>query len=56
MFRHEALLYDGADDFLAGALSFIRDGLAAGEPVLVAVDAEKMQALRDALGLDAERV
>ena len=50
MFHHEALLYEGPDDFLAGALPFIREGLERGEPVLVAVGAEKIAALRDALG------
>ena len=46
MFSHEALLYDGPDGFLAGTLPFIREGLAADEPILVAVGAEKIAALR----------
>lgn len=50
MFRHEALLYDGPDGFLAGALPFIREGLEAEEPVLVAVGAERIALLEDALG------
>ena len=45
-FRHEALLYAGMDDFLEGTLPFIADGLTAGEPVLVAVSAVKIAALR----------
>lgn len=36
-FRHEALLYRDADEFLDVAMPFIFAGLGAGEPVLVAV-------------------
>ena len=49
-FRHAALLYDGHDAFLSAAVPFIREGLAAGEPVLVAVDPEKSELLRRTLG------
>ena len=35
-YRHEALFYDGVDDLVITALPFIRAGLDAGEPVLVA--------------------
>jgi anti-sigma regulatory factor (Ser/Thr protein kinase) len=52
-FRHEALLYAGADEFLGGTLPFLREGVAAGEPMLVVVDAAKIRALRAALGPDA---
>ena len=55
-FRHEALLYDGEVGFLAGTLPFIREGVAAGEPVLVVVSAAKVGLLRAALGGDADRV
>ncbi len=55
-FSHEALLYEGTDGFLAGTLPFIREGLAQREPILVAVGAEKVVRLRDALGADAEQV
>src|SRR5258708_521441 len=34
-YQHEALLYQGTADFLHHAVPFIRDGLEAGEPVLV---------------------
>ncbi|TQM13272.1 MEDS domain-containing protein, partial [Pseudonocardia kunmingensis] len=37
LFRHPALFYAGMDEYLAGTMSFIADGLAAGEPVAVAV-------------------
>jgi anti-sigma regulatory factor (Ser/Thr protein kinase) len=55
-FRHEALLYAGSDDFLGGTLPFLREGLAAEEPMLVVVDAAKIRALRAALGDEAGRV
>src|SRR4051812_13860357 len=55
-FRHEALLYAGEDGFIAGTLPFIREGVAAGEPVLVVVDAAKLQRLRAELDGDAEHV
>jgi hypothetical protein len=55
-FRHEALLYAGEVDFLTGTLPFIREGVAAGEPVLVVVSAAKVGLLRSALGGDADRV
>ena len=49
-FRHEALLYDGEVGFLTGTLPFIREGVAAGEPVLVVVSAARIGLLRSALG------
>lgn len=52
-FRHEALLYDGEREFLAGTTSFIRQGLAAGEPALVVVSGPKIDLMREALGGDA---
>jgi anti-sigma regulatory factor (Ser/Thr protein kinase) len=56
LFRHEAMLYSGRDGFLEGVLPFLRGGLAAGEPMLVVVDAEKIRALQAELGDDAARV
>jgi anti-sigma regulatory factor (Ser/Thr protein kinase) len=52
-FRHKALFYDGADDFVRAVLPFVRGGVAAGEPVLVAVEEPKIATLREALGADA---
>ncbi len=52
-FRHEALLYEGPEEFLAGAVPFIREAVDANAPVLVAVDAEKIGRLRAALPADA---
>ena len=53
-FQHEAMLYDGPDEFLAGTVPFIRAAIHAGEPVLVAVGAEKIGRLRAALPDDAD--
>jgi anti-sigma regulatory factor (Ser/Thr protein kinase) len=55
-FVHEALLYSDEDDFVDGSISFIHEGLSAGEAVLVAVDAAKIERLRAELGADAGRV
>jgi anti-sigma regulatory factor (Ser/Thr protein kinase) len=48
-FRHEALFYAGEDEFIAGTVPFIVDGLERDEPVLVVVNAPKIAALRHAL-------
>ena len=55
-FRHEALLYSNLSEFIAGTVPFIRDGLAAGEPVLVVETPEKTRIIREALGQDADRI
>jgi anti-sigma regulatory factor (Ser/Thr protein kinase) len=55
-FVHPALFYDGADEYLAGTVPFIRAGLAAGEPVAVAVPGPNLALLRAELGSDAEPV
>jgi len=55
-FHHEALLYDGLDDLVAQLVPFVRDGLRAGEPVLVALTAGKLERLRRALGDDGDAV
>jgi anti-sigma regulatory factor (Ser/Thr protein kinase) len=46
-------MYDGDEGFAAGTAPFVEEGLAAGEPVLVAVGAHNAGALRDALGASA---
>jgi anti-sigma regulatory factor (Ser/Thr protein kinase) len=48
--RHEALLYEGDGQFGAGVARFVRDGLGRGEPVLLAVPAERHPVVRRALG------
>jgi anti-sigma regulatory factor (Ser/Thr protein kinase) len=55
-FRHPALFYRGVDEYLDGTLSFIEEGLAAGEPVAVAVPGAKHESLRAALAGSAARV
>jgi len=55
-FRHQALFYSGWPEFMAGTVPFIRDGLAAGEPVLVVESPEKIRRLSIALDQDAKRV
>ena len=55
-FSHEALLYSDMDEYLAGTLAFIREGLAASEPILVVVGSPKIAALKAQLGPDAGRV
>src|SRR5690242_11322117 len=55
-FRHEAMLYAGEQGFLRGALPFLREGAARGEPALVVVAPAKIAMLRAALGEDASGV
>jgi anti-sigma regulatory factor (Ser/Thr protein kinase) len=55
-FRHEAFLYAGEAEFLDGTTAFVRDGLAAGEPVLVVVGPAKLGRLRRRLGPAAAHV
>ena len=55
-YRHEALLWQDEEDFLAVTVPFVRDGVRAGQPVLVAVTADRLAAMRDTLGEDADPV
>jgi anti-sigma regulatory factor (Ser/Thr protein kinase) len=55
-FHHEALIYRGDASFIDGTADFVREGLAGGEAVLVALVPEKTALLRDALGADAAKV
>jgi anti-sigma regulatory factor (Ser/Thr protein kinase) len=55
-FAHEAFLYRNPAEYVAGTVPFVRDGLTAGEPVLVATPPGNGLLLRDALGPDADRV
>ncbi len=52
-YRHEAFLWKGEDEFLAGTVPFILDGVTAGQPVMVAVIQQRIDLLRAALGPDA---
>jgi len=55
-FQHEALIYEGSDEYLAGTIPFLRAGLEEGQPVLVAVGPDQTALLQRELGADAERV
>ncbi len=56
-FRHELLEYaDGPAGFVRRTLPYISRSIAAHEPILVAVGAEKVSLLKEALGRDAARV
>ncbi|ROT33224.1 sensor histidine kinase [Micromonospora sp. HM5-17] len=46
--RHDALFYLGDEDYVAGIRSFVEAGLAAGEPVLIAVPGARLDLLRAA--------
>jgi anti-sigma regulatory factor (Ser/Thr protein kinase) len=54
--RHQALLYEGPDDFLSATLPFVREGIADGDPVIAVADKPNADALRDALGEEARDV
>jgi anti-sigma regulatory factor (Ser/Thr protein kinase) len=57
VFRHEAVFYAGPEAFLDRVAPFVEEGVAAGEPVMVALEAPKLRALRERLGAAAaERV
>jgi anti-sigma regulatory factor (Ser/Thr protein kinase) len=55
-FVHEAVVYAGEQDFLASSVPFVTGALSSGAPILVAVNAEKIVALRHELGADERRV
>ncbi|MFC4060912.1 anti-sigma factor RsbA family regulatory protein [Planomonospora corallina] len=49
-FDHPALFYRDAAEYVAGTVPFVREGLASGEPVAVAVPGGNLGLIRDALG------
>ncbi len=55
-FAHEAAFYDGAAEHAHALLPFIREGIEAEEPVLVALLPAVITELRDELGDDERRV
>lgn len=55
-FRHEALFYSSDDEFLAGTVPFILEGVDAGEAVLALVPEPRLAVLRAALDAAAARV
>lgn len=56
VFRHEALIYDGSREYLAGTVPYLQEGLEEGQRTLVAVGPEQTALLRAELGEDAGRV
>ncbi|HEU5104508.1 MAG TPA: anti-sigma factor RsbA family regulatory protein [Solirubrobacterales bacterium] len=55
-FQHQALIYESAEEYLAGTAPYLRAGLEAEQPVLVAVGPEQTELLRGELGADAELI
>jgi len=55
-FQHQALIYQGDDEYLAGTVPFLRDALNAGESALVAVGPAQTDLLEGELGRDARRI
>jgi anti-sigma regulatory factor (Ser/Thr protein kinase) len=53
-FRHEAVFYRDAREFVDTVAQFIADGVAAGEPTLVMVSGPKIDALRARIGSGAD--
>jgi hypothetical protein len=55
-FAHPAFFYRGAAEYLEGTVPFIREGLAAGEPVGLAVPGPNLRLILTELGAGAEGV
>ncbi len=55
-FRHDALIYADAEDFLAATVPFLREALETGEAALVAVSQTNRALLEGALGSDAAEI
>jgi anti-sigma regulatory factor (Ser/Thr protein kinase) len=55
-FVHPALFYRGADEYLAGTVPFVTEGLANGEAVAVSVPGPQLELLRSALDGAADQV
>jgi anti-sigma regulatory factor (Ser/Thr protein kinase) len=49
-FAHPAFLYRGTDEYLSGIIPFVLEGLAAGEPVAVAVPTPNLSVVKAGLG------
>ncbi|HET9675902.1 MAG TPA: anti-sigma factor RsbA family regulatory protein [Solirubrobacterales bacterium] len=55
-FQHQALIYEGAGEYLAGTVPFIEAALQVGEPVMAAVSRSQAELLARALGPASRRV
>ena len=54
-YRHEAFLWHGREDFVQGLVPFVRDGIDAGEAVMVAVIPEHAEWICNDLGAQHPR-
>ena len=54
--RHSAFVYESRDEYVAGAVAFLREGLAAGEGAVVGNTRPGLAAMREALGPDAAQI
>ena len=55
-FSHPALFYRSDQEYVAATTAFVREGLAAGEPVAVAVPGPHLAMIESELGPDARGV
>ncbi len=53
-FRHEAFFYAGDEEFLAGTIPYLEEGISAGETVLVVLPERRMRLVQETLGAAAE--
>ena len=56
MLIHQALTYGSREEFVAAMGPFVRDGLEREEHVFTATKAANLDALREELGDDAQRI
>ena len=55
-YQHDAFFYRGDDEFVATTAPFVKEGVAQGQPVMVAVTNPRLAMLRSALGATADDV
>src|SRR5689334_1170395 len=55
-YLHDVMFWSGLDDFVTRTVQFVRDGVEAAEPVLVALPAQRLAAVRRGLGRAAGEV
>jgi anti-sigma regulatory factor (Ser/Thr protein kinase) len=53
-FQHQALIYEGADEYLHGTVPFLHAALEAGRPALVAARKEQAELIKGELGREAD--
>ena len=56
VFHHEVAFYEGGEGLLPAVLPFVRAGVARGEPTMVAMEAERLTLVHDAMGTRARDV